>query len=104
MRQSLGAALLLASLQARFWHSQPASAIRQPASNYQWSISGYDGTQNKFMIAPGATVDIPYANATAVVISGYVPNRTYTKQFQLQAGSGGCFTIPIQRQPWLCRY
>ncbi len=62
-------------------------------SNYSWSISGYDGAQSKLVIAPNTTVAIPYGNADKVTISGYIPNRPYTKQFDVQSTPDSCYEI-----------
>ena len=68
-------------------------------SNYQWSISGYDGTPTKLVVAPGQTVVIPYGTTTSITVSGNIPNRPYTKQFQLQAGAAGCYTVLYTGNP-----
>lgn len=61
-------------------------------SNYQWSISGYDGDKANLIIAPNTTAEIPWGSATAVVISGTITGRPYTRQFQVQAANG-CVVI-----------
>ena len=65
-------------------------------SNFTWSIAGYDGPQSKLMIAPNTTVAIPYGNATTVTISGYIPNRPYAKQFDVQSTPDSCYEIVHQ--------
>ena len=67
-------------------------------SNFAWSISGYDGGNSSLVIAPGATVDLNYMNATSITVSGDVPNRPYTRTFKLQA-SDGCYVIQFRRNP-----
>lgn len=68
-------------------------------SNFPWSIAGYDGMQSKLIIAANTTVEIPYGNAAKVTISGYIPNRPYTKQFQVQGSVDTCFEILHQGNP-----
>ena len=62
-------------------------------SNFTWSIAGYDGPQSKLMIPPNTTVAIPYGNAGKITISGYIPNRPYTKQFDVQSTPDSCFEL-----------
>lgn len=61
-------------------------------SNFQWSITGQDGTKASLVIAPNTTADIPWGAATSVVISGTITGRPYTRQFQIQA-IDGCVII-----------
>ena len=65
-------------------------------STYTWSIAGYDGPQSKLMIAPNTTVAIPYGNAVQVTISGNIPDRPYSKQFDVQSTPDSCFEIVHQ--------
>ena len=65
-------------------------------SNYTWSIAGYDGAQSKLMIPPNTTAAIPYGNAGSITISGYIPNRAYTKQFDVQGTPDSCFELMHQ--------
>jgi hypothetical protein len=62
------------------------------ASNFQWSIAGFNGPQSNLIVAPNTTVEIPWGTATAVIIGGEITQRAYTRQFQVQA-SGDCFII-----------
>lgn len=64
-------------------------------SNYQWSISGYDGDKANLIIAPNTAAEIPWGSATSVVISGTITGRPYTRQFQVHAADG-CVVIEHQ--------
>ena len=72
-------------------------------SDFQWSITGFDGSPTKLMIQPGQTIVIPYTQATNLTVSGSIPNRPYTKQFQLQADATGCYTILYKGNPGYVR-
>lgn len=61
-------------------------------SSFTWSIAGYDGMVSKLLIPPGTTVEIPYGVADKLTISGNIPDRPFTKQFQVQA-LGDCYEI-----------
>jgi hypothetical protein len=61
-------------------------------SNYQWSISGFDGVQSTIMVAPNSTANIPWGTPTNILISGAIKNRPYTRRFQTQAADN-CFMI-----------
>ena len=64
-------------------------------SNFQWSISNFDGNGSQLLIQPNSTLSIVWGPTTKVTISGDIPNRPYVRQFQVQA-TGNCVTLGSQ--------
>ena len=67
--------------------SAPAACVRHfyNRSNFQWSISGFNGAKSSLIVAPNSTVEIPWDSSSVVTISGEIPGRPYVRQFQVQS-------------------
>lgn len=53
-------------------------------SNFQWSISNFDGKQSTLFIPPHTTLAISWGITRRVVVAASLPNRPFTQQFEVQ--------------------
>ena len=87
----VAALLIAASVEAAFAQTACVSHFNN-ASNYEWSISGAKGDNTSLVVAANSSIVIPWSNATSVVISGKIPNRPYSRQFDVQV-QNGCYVV-----------